>query len=284
MLLRNFLTGIGLLMVFSVQPLFAQQTSAGNSQTVQSPVSMSNPGYWENYPRTLGRIVTAPSRWDSQQWQTAGLIAAATGALFLVDEDIRDWWQDDVRSSTTDDMANLARPFGSSGIVAVGSAAIYGAGVLFDDQRIQETGLLSLQGFVLSQVTLETIKQLAHRQRPSENPGDAHQWDGPSLKSGHKSFASGHAAKAFMLAGVVSSESPDNGPLRAAVYGIASLTAISRVNDDRHWASDIVAGAAIGYGIGKLVYAMSPFHENGRTTLQPVTGPDGYGLQMAYRF
>ncbi len=33
----------------------------------------------------------------------------------------------------------------------------------------------------------------------------------------------------------------------AALYGIAGLTGMARLNDDRHWISDVFAGALAGH-------------------------------------
>jgi membrane-associated phospholipid phosphatase len=260
-------------------PLFAQTNT-----TDESIHPLADPDYWHNYPHGLANIVTAPSHWDAEQWRTFAVIAGVTGGLFLADETIRDWVQDDLRNGTTNKMADLARPFGSNAVVAVGSLALAGAGAIMDNRHTEETGLLSLQGLLLSNVTLEGLKLLTHRHRPDESPNDAHQWDGPGLHSGYKSFASGHSAKAFMLASVIASQYPDNKPLQIASYGIAGLTALSRVNDDRHWASDVVAGAAIGYSIGKLVTSMSPFQSDGRISLTPIQEGDSNGLALNYRF
>lgn len=245
---------------------------------------LANGDYWRNYPRGVTAIATAPARWNRAQWRTAILTAGVTGGLFLVDGSLRDYWQDDVRGGVTDTLADISRPFGSNAGIAVGSLALVGTGLLADNTRLQETGLLTFQGMVLSNVTLMTLKMLAHRRRPEESPGDPHHWDGPSLHGSYKSFPSGHAAKAFMLASVITAQYPDNPPLKVAAYSLAGLTALGRINDDRHWASDVVAGAAIGLGIGTLVTAMPPFDADSRVSLSPVTPAGDSGLSLAYHF
>jgi membrane-associated phospholipid phosphatase len=40
-------------------------------------------------------------------------------------------------------------------------------------------------------------------------------------------------------------------------YGIATLTALSRVNDNAHWASDVFFGAIIGYFTAKAIMALN---------------------------
>ena len=48
----------------------------------------------------------------------------------------------------------------------------------------------------------------------------------------------------------------ENKLLVAGLYTLASLVGISRVYQGEHWASDVVAGAAMGYAFGKLSYRL----------------------------
>ncbi len=36
-------------------------------------------------------------------------------------------------------------------------------------------------------------------------------------------------------------------------YSLASLTGLSRIHDNRHWASDVFCGAMLGWGTAKLL-------------------------------
>ncbi len=68
------------------------------------------------------------------------------------------------------------------------------------------------------------------------------------------SFPSGHASSAFTAAGVLSQGDP-LGPL---YYGIAAVVATSRAYVKIHHASDVVAGAALGVGLGMLAKRVWP--------------------------
>lgn len=65
------------------------------------------------------------------------------------------------------------------------------------------------------------------------------------------SFPSGHATSGFMAASLLGAASSK--PTKAAWYGLAAIVATSRVHVRIHHPSDVVAGAAIGLGLGKLV-------------------------------
>src|SRR5437016_2629934 len=65
------------------------------------------------------------------------------------------------------------------------------------------------------------------------------------------SFPSGHTTAAFAAAAAVSSETSEWWPrsrwiIGPIVYAGATLVGVSRMYDDKHWASDVAMGAAIG--------------------------------------
>lgn len=68
------------------------------------------------------------------------------------------------------------------------------------------------------------------------------------------SFPSGHALAAWCAATLLA----DSDPLAGAYYCIASAISVSRVHLRLHHASDVVAGALLGAGLGRLGRAMFP--------------------------
>ena len=67
-------------------------------------------------------------------------------------------------------------------------------------------------------------------------------------------FPSGHAASAFTAATLLA----DDDPLAPLYYGLAALVAASRVYVRMHHASDVVAGAAWGLALGRLIRRTFP--------------------------
>lgn len=88
----------------------------------------------------------------------------------------------------------------------------------------------ALGGYVFLATTTHPTKGLVSEMRP----------DG----SRDNSFPSGHSGTAFFGAELVRMEF-GNG-WGAAAYGIAGTTAFMRIWNDKHWLTDVVAGAALG--------------------------------------
>lgn len=73
--------------------------------------------------------------------------------------------------------------------------------------------------------------------------------------SRHNSFPSGHTATAFMMATMLHQEYNWRSPwFSIGGYTAAAVTGVSRVLNNRHWLTDVMAGAAIGIGSVHLGY------------------------------
>ncbi len=60
----------------------------------------------------------------------------------------------------------------------------------------------------------------------------------------NSSMPSGHTTTAFALMTVMANRYPD---YKIHAYSLATLVAISRIYNDRHWLTDVIAGALIGH-------------------------------------
>lgn len=86
---------------------------------------------------------------------------------------------------------------------------------------------------LLHSITTYSIKSIVHEERP-----DA---------TANNSFPSGHTATAFMSATMLSKEYGHISPwISVGGYSIATATGVMRMMNNRHWMSDILAGAGIG--------------------------------------
>ena len=125
------------------------------------------------------------------------------------------------------------------------------------------------------------IKYTAGRPRP----------DGTS----HNSFPSGHTATSFMTAAMLHEEYGWRSPwFSFGGYAAASLVGMSRIINNRHWATDVIAGAAIGMASVKFGYWIADLIFKDKYIscdyARPVFGFDperkyyDIGLYFGYRF
>ncbi len=92
--------------------------------------------------------------------------------------------------------------------------------------------------------------------------------------SDHSAFPSGHTTLAFAIATSLAHSTNDK-TIGALLYGAAATTGFARINDNKHWFSDVVAGAALGYLVGRQVNA-------GLKDTRPLVGPGLAGLSIAF--
>ncbi len=84
--------------------------------------------------------------------------------------------------------------------------------------------------------------------------------------SSNNSFPSGHTATAFMGAHMFHKEYKDKSPFYSiAAYTLAAVTGVFRQLNNRHWISDVFAGAGLGIGVTEFSYFMNDrwWKENG---------------------
>ncbi len=221
-----------------------------NRTTTAGPKGLEiNKEYWKDFASDIKHTVSAPFHWEKKDWLTVAAVTGVTAALYVNDRKIMNWVQDH-RTPTTKKIANVAEKFGEIAVVFPGLAALYGYGSLAKDQKAKDVALLSFKSILISELLVTALKLITHRRRPSD--GEYNQWRGPKISLANLSFPSGHSAMAFSLAVVVSSryKSPVVGIL---AYGTATLTALSRIHDKRHWASDVFIGSVIGYFVTRRI-------------------------------
>jgi membrane-associated phospholipid phosphatase len=102
----------------------------------------------------------------------------------------------------------------------------------------------------------------------------------PNDGSDRKSFPSGHATAAFSFAAVIGARHGWGWGVPA--YGLATLVAVSRMNDNKHYVHDVVAGATIGiaYGLGVTYLAK----RESALTFSPIFDGERKGISLSYRF
>jgi membrane-associated phospholipid phosphatase len=153
-----------------------------------------------------------------------------------------------------------------------GSAMVPLVGALFVAGRFAPEGHFRaatydfMQAMIVSGVYTGILKYTVQRERP----------DG----SDSLSFPSGHTSTAFSLATVASHHY--GWKIGLPAYALATGIGLSRIEQDRHHLSDVVAGAALGFIVGRTVTRVDG-EAPGRkrvVSLTPATDARGQGLGL----
>jgi membrane-associated phospholipid phosphatase len=114
------------------------------------------------------------------------------------------------------------------------------------------TGWTALEAMGLANGLNLIIKAGTNRQYAYKPNSQGEFWEGG------KSFASGHAATSFAFAAVIAHRYPDKRWLKWTAYGLATGVTLARLGGKKHFLSDSVVGAALGYVTGTYLAEHSP--------------------------
>jgi membrane-associated phospholipid phosphatase len=210
-------------------------------------------------------------------WQDAALLGGftiATAALAPVDVAIANRLRDSTvqENRVIATLAGVVRDVATPYSVVIG-VSMYAFGRLAREKRAAELGLHGTEALLIGQVAGVTFKGLFGRERPYVKRDPYNYKFGRGFlghgKEQYRSFPSGHTISAFAAAAAVTSETRrwwrgSEWYIGPAMYGGAALAGISRIYHNRHWASDIMMGAAIGTVVGNKVVRYHHTHPGNR--------------------
>lgn len=165
--------------------------------------------------------------------------------------------------SGPDGVFEVGEGLGSSAVQVGGAFAAYGLGKLSHHEGLENLGRDLVRAQVVTQSLTLGVKLLVQRERP----------DG----SNQMSFPSGHASGAFASATVI--ERHYGWKAGVPAYAIAGYIATSRLNEGKHYLSDVVFGAAVGILAGRTVTLELA---RARFAVSPVLPPRGVGIQLTW--
>ncbi|WP_443946747.1 phosphatase PAP2 family protein [Pedobacter sp. AW1-32] len=236
-----------------------------------------------NHPDTLGRWNTGVQI-PKRKFKVVSFIAPVVlagygfasvydhGALKQLDESTKAELQEDhpLFAAHVDDYLQLAP---AAAVYALNLSGVKGKHNLFD------ASMLYLTSAALMGASTHFVKQGVGRMRPDD--------------SGYNSFPSGHTASAFMAAEFLNQEYKDVNPwIGYAGYFVATATGTLRMYNNKHWFSDVVAGAGFGIASTKIAYLIYPYmkrifnnkDKERKFSLMPYYGGTSSGLMLSERF
>ena len=209
---------------------------------------------------------------------TIGIGMAGVVANTPIDEEIRDWYQESLRSKSTDSFSEKVKPFGDGRL----TVPIYLGAVIFGEltdhtrlgSTIAEWGELSLRALLVGAPPMLFLQAALGAGRPEEGGSCWQPFKDNNAVSGHGFMG----AIPFITAAKMT-----NSPyLKYSLYLASTLCALSRINDDAHYFSQ----AALGWWIAYLAVTSVKKTETERqkVVIAPAFIPDGVGATVALRF
>ena len=161
---------------------------------------------------------------------------------------------------------------GSTGATAGGTAMVPLVGAMFVAGRFAPPGRFRsatydfAQAMIVNGAYTSILKYSVQRTRP----------DG----SNNLSFPSGHASTAFSLAAVANHHY--GWKVGVPAYVLASGIGLSRIEKDKHYLSDVLAGATLGIIVGRTVSRLDGQRPAKKSIISvgPATDPHGQGVGL----
>lgn len=251
--------------VFGIIFLFQANGVAAQADSVRL-----NRDYVKSYWTDTRDFVTSPVRWQGKEWLKFAAFTGTTAALITIDKPVKNLF-DKSHNNLIDNVSKYGlEPMGNYYAGAV-VAGFFIHGIFAKNDRSRSTALLAAESFIISGVLVRIPKYLAGRARPNADGASPWDWKGPFNGT---SFPSGHTTSAFSVASVIAYQYKNTPWIPITAYTLATLTGISRIYDNKHWLSDVFAGAVIGTITGRFICKQ---HENehlrlGLTSINGITG------------
>jgi membrane-associated phospholipid phosphatase len=210
--------------------------------------------------------------------------AAETAAMSASggDHAARLFAQRNFASTAYGDVANV----GGYALPAIVAPAIWITGLAADDAETAGAGAAAIQALATTLVVTAVLKVGTGRPYPLNggDPNAPDRLDHPEYAQVWKPFSfdnrlawpSGHTSASVSIAAALTAYYPGRWIVPAVAYPVALAIGAGMVAGDRHWTSDVVAGAliaqAIGWSIGKSFRRQ---RENARVVVVPMNGALG---------
>ncbi|MGE5053092.1 MAG: capsule assembly Wzi family protein [Acidobacteriota bacterium] len=186
---------------------------------------------------------TAPLHFSEKQWDWALPSLVLGGLLIKADGTV------EKHVPTSKSTISHGGTYSNAGVAALvaGGGGLFVLGHLQNDDQKRETGILAGEAAIGAFVDTEVFKYAAGRERPFTGSSTGR------FFVGGDSFPSTHASVSWAIASVIAHEYP--GPLtQFLAYGMAGSVSAARWAGQKHFASDVIIGSALGWYMGYQVF------------------------------
>lgn len=212
---------------------------------------------------------------------TAGIILGTSISVMPYDEDMRKTAMRN-KSAVDGPAISFANEYGNLLYPALGIFGTYSMGLILEDESMRVFARKTCASLLVAGGITTVLKSMIGRSRPFTNQGSS-QFSPFSIDDARLSFPSGHTTVSFVMSASLS-KVIDRWWADILLYGLATGTAYARMHNDRHWLSDTVLGAAIGYYAVQWVDSdkESGSVEKETMTILPLIQPYSIGLMIIF--
>ena len=241
--------------------------------------SFSEEGVWADVKRDYAEFYSA------DRFIRMGIIFAG-GAIMAntdIDQKFQDKaWVDNAGTIFSVDDSFAVKQFGEGKILIPLSLISAGISHYLNDGAeltgIGKWGELTARAYFVGGPTVLTTQILTGASRPSED----------KMISDWKPFrdangVSGHAFIGSVPFFTIAYMNKDNAFIKYTAYLASTLTAASRVNDNKHYLSQSILGWYLGWESVDAVYSAESKNKS-NVRVQPVAGIDSYGIQISMQW
>jgi len=271
-----------ILVLIWVLPLHAQNNNSDSTDSYFDS-RIKEVGNQINYSIDDGaRLFNRVAGFDKTDWIYTTAFLLGTAASFSLDTDIRDLAARN-QNSTMNAITEIGEKYGNGVYAVLLSAGLFTTGLLFENQKVENTGRILFEGLLVSGALVQVIKIVSGRSRPFLNEGPF-MFNFFETDFDHTSFPSGHTVVAFTTSSVLAA-TIKNTYASIALYSLAGLTAYQRIYSNNHWFSDTVLAAIIGTVVGNALVKINEDRANeedskNKFSIQPSFNQ--FGLQINF--
>lgn len=193
-----------------------------------------------------------------------------------MDSNIQDWYQDDIRSESTNNLSDISKTFGE-GKYLIPIALLAGSINYYDHESdIGIWGVYASRAYLTGVPALLVMQRVTGGSRPGEKSYGS-DWNPFADSNG----VSGHAFIGAVPFLTLAYMYEDNQVVKYLAYLASFLTAWSRVNDDNHYTSQAALGWYLAY---ESVDAVFHANKNSNFSISPTFGRDSYGISVQMKW
>lgn len=251
------------------------------------------------YPNGFGKditgVVITPFKNIKKTGLTFGAFAATSFIVYQFDDEIQNWSQS-IRSHSLDEWSeHVFEPVGGGEYPLMLAAGMSLSGVGFKNEALTETGVVAIESFMIAGLASRIPKLIFGRRRPHVdgtpikneflgpllNSSSFDEWKENYSRSTHSAYVSGHTTAAFALMTSFAEQYRkynDGWLVPALCYTVAGVSGFSRIYDNKHWATDVIGGAALGYLTAKYLV------NNHHWEIRPFVSGQARGVGMVIQF